>query len=283
MSIYSQITKHKNFSGLYPYTYFIKQISTGIKYYGVRWANKVSPSEDLGIHYFTSGKLANDFKNNPEDFTVRLHYTFDNKEDAIAFESLINAKIIHKPDWANSHAFPSIINTVPPNQGKRWYNNGVRNFLKYPDMAENLIPGRLLNPDSYEKITNGWKSKFSDSELAAISRAKNKTPSPVHPLKGKKKSEDHKRKLSESQKGRKRGKITDPGTLAKMAKASRQKMIGRNWFNDGHQNFMLAPDDPRRETLIPGRILSDDHKEKIITRNKSESQRQAIRKSRTKN
>ena len=45
-----------------PYTYYIKRKSDRMQYYGVRYANKVSPEEDLGKKYFSSGKFKKEFK-----------------------------------------------------------------------------------------------------------------------------------------------------------------------------------------------------------------------------
>ena len=102
--------KHQRFNEIYPYTYYIKHIPSGFKYYGVRFANiklGLSPSNDLGIKYFTSIRngdfswFAKLFKSRPQDFLYKIHYTFDSINEAIVFESKILSRIIGKKDWCN--------------------------------------------------------------------------------------------------------------------------------------------------------------------------------------
>ena len=50
----------KEFDKVKPYVYWIKNNITGVKYFGVRWANinkNRTPIQDLGKVYFSSGKL----------------------------------------------------------------------------------------------------------------------------------------------------------------------------------------------------------------------------------
>jgi hypothetical protein len=61
----------------------------------------ISPAEDLGKRYFTSGVFKSDFKLDPNDFEVKLRWTFDNIEDALLWESRVNSRIIHRETWAN--------------------------------------------------------------------------------------------------------------------------------------------------------------------------------------
>ena len=54
----------KEFNKVKPYVYWIKNNITGIKYFGVRWANiniNKTPIQDLGKTYFSSGRLKKDF------------------------------------------------------------------------------------------------------------------------------------------------------------------------------------------------------------------------------
>ena len=48
--------------------------------------------------------------------------------------------------------------------------------------------------------------------------------------------------------------------LGKHSEANRKNAEGRNWYTDGVKNYKLKPDDPRRETLTPGRTMSPEHK-----------------------
>ena len=54
----------KDFDSVKPYVYWIKNLETGIKYIGSRYGNiklNLTPNQDLGIVYFSSGKLKKEF------------------------------------------------------------------------------------------------------------------------------------------------------------------------------------------------------------------------------
>jgi len=126
--------KHKNFDSVYPYAYFIVRKSDGMKYVGVRYANvnkNLTPSEDFGKTYFTSGTFKKEFKKNPNLFIFRIAYTFDSIEEMWEWEKRITLRVYTKPDWAN--------------QG--WASN-------YGDNPE---IGRLIS-DGKAKIKNGKNS-----------------------------------------------------------------------------------------------------------------------------
>ena len=66
--------KHKEFNEVKPYTYFLQRKSDGVKYVGARYANvklNLTPNQDFGKVYFTSGKLRKDFKNNPDKIHIQ--------------------------------------------------------------------------------------------------------------------------------------------------------------------------------------------------------------------
>jgi hypothetical protein len=75
-----------------------------MKYVGVRYANvkkNLTPSEDFGKVYFTSGRLKKEFKTNPENFTFRLVHTFENLESMWEWEKRIALRVYKRKDWAN--------------------------------------------------------------------------------------------------------------------------------------------------------------------------------------
>lgn len=97
--------KHKRIFDVLPYTYLVTEKLTGLKYYGVRYANiklHYTPSEDLGLHYFSSSKsLKYNFKEHPENFEYKIHYTFDTVEEALDYESRFLTHVYKKADWLN--------------------------------------------------------------------------------------------------------------------------------------------------------------------------------------
>jgi len=112
--------RHKKFDHIYPYTYYLRDMLTGQKYHGVRWANckfQRTPCDDFGIKYFTSGKLNKIFRQNPERFEFRLCWTFDSLEEAREYESKINTRLMKKQDWEVWNNSKAIFNVINPRQG----------------------------------------------------------------------------------------------------------------------------------------------------------------------
>lgn len=76
--------KHRNFNKVYPYTYYIRRKSDGIQYHGIRIHNiklGISPNNDLGIRYFSSGKFKKEFKLNPQNFEWKIIQQYKIKKE----------------------------------------------------------------------------------------------------------------------------------------------------------------------------------------------------------
>lgn len=96
--------QHKLFNQLYPYTYYLRNNITGKKYHGVRWKNirlGILPCSDLGITYFSSGRLKEDFEQYPDRYEFKLKWTFDTIHEAREYEAKINSVLMHRVDWEN--------------------------------------------------------------------------------------------------------------------------------------------------------------------------------------
>ena len=97
--------KSKKFNEVRPYTYWIQDLETGMKYVGRRHHNirlKRTPLEDFGIYYFTSGKkLKKKFKANRNGFKVKLLFTYDSVEESIAHELELTDKAKDNKRYAN--------------------------------------------------------------------------------------------------------------------------------------------------------------------------------------
>ena len=106
--------KSKNFNEVRPYTYWIQDLETKIKYVWVRYQNirlKRTPTEDFGIYYFTSGVLEVDFKANQKSFKKKLLSTYDSIEEAIANELELTSLAKGKKSYANIASYPHILAT----------------------------------------------------------------------------------------------------------------------------------------------------------------------------
>ena len=154
--------KHKNFDSVYPYGYLLTRISDNTKYVGIRYANvkkNLTPNEDFGKVYFTSGKLRKEFKKNPENFKFTLKYTFDSIDDAFEWERKVALRVYKRKDWAN--------------QG--WASN----YKDNPEIGRLISTGRLkLDANGTNSVERGaeklkdwiwntsegeeWRNKFSE-------------------------------------------------------------------------------------------------------------------------
>ena len=73
----------RNFDSVQAYGYFLTRKSDNKKYVGIRYANvklNLTPNQDFGKVYFTSGRLRKEFKKNPENFCFRIVRTFKTLE-----------------------------------------------------------------------------------------------------------------------------------------------------------------------------------------------------------
>lgn len=124
-----------------PYTYLIGWAEMNQFYYGVRWANKCAPEDDLWVHYFTSSTSVKEFrKTHGEPDIVKVDRTFDNKNDAIAYEFayLMENNTIKSDNWLNKSAFPVRDNTgrKRPEHSKKM--SGENNPMKRKEVREKM-------------------------------------------------------------------------------------------------------------------------------------------------
>ena len=144
MSIYNNI----------PYTYRIKWSSTGVSYYGVRYAKNCNPKE-FWITYFTSSQYVADY--------VKQHGDPDIKEIRKTFNSITKIteaqewehrvlkrlKVIKRTDWLNKTDNKAFYSTDPEVENKRKTN--LKKALNTDETKELL---RIA-------VTNSW----TDSQI----------------------------------------------------------------------------------------------------------------------
>ena len=99
--------KQKLFDQVKPYSYLLTRLADGVNYVGIRYKNVkmgISPEEDFGIKYFSSGSFKKDFKANPSNFKFRILYTFETPAEAAEWEYKILLRVYKRPSWANMTA-----------------------------------------------------------------------------------------------------------------------------------------------------------------------------------
>lgn len=89
-----------------PFAYTITQTSTGIRYYGIKFAQGCQPS-DLGTIYFSSSKLVKKLikEEGKENFIFEIRKIFKSKEQAVKWETKLLKRInaAKSPMWFNKH------------------------------------------------------------------------------------------------------------------------------------------------------------------------------------
>ena len=98
------------------YTYLIGWRSHDKWYYGVRYANKKPPSDDLWSSYFTSSKKVKEFRNlYGEPDVIRVHREFSDRADAIEYELRFLRRVgaTRSERWLNMHITGTKWNPAP--------------------------------------------------------------------------------------------------------------------------------------------------------------------------
>lgn len=86
------------------YVYFVKNLTTGLKYIGVKYGRNSNPNS-FWVEYFTSSKtikLLIDIYGK-DDFEYKILKTFDNEYEAMNFERKLLVYAVKKDDYLNLH------------------------------------------------------------------------------------------------------------------------------------------------------------------------------------
>lgn len=163
--------KAKLFNSVKAYGYFLVRKSDGLKYVGIRYANvklNLTPSEDFGKVYFTSGKLKREFKSNPDSFEFRLCYTFDTLEEMWEWERRVTMRVYKKPDWANQ-GWASNYGDNPGigrliSEGKNKVKRSGKTSIEegadsLKEWIYNTPQGEAYRQDLSDRMTYLWKTK----------------------------------------------------------------------------------------------------------------------------
>lgn len=174
---------------IYPsYTYIISWSNHNTHYYGVRWANKCEPNDDLWIHYFTSSQYVKQFRElHGDPDIIKIDKTFDDKDDAINYEVsyLTEHNAVSSEQWLNQCAFPTFDNTgnKRPEHSKRMMGEN------------NPMYGKMPSDETRQKMSENRLGKTASAETKAKMSATRK---------GVKKSEEHVRKVADANRGQTR-------------------------------------------------------------------------------
>lgn len=171
--------KHKNFDSVYPYGYLLIRKSDNTKYVGMRYANvkkNLTPNQDFGKAYFTSGRLKKEFKKNPENFEFRIAYTFDSIEELFEWELKIAYRVYKRKDWANqcwgqnygdNPIIGELISEGRNKVGKDGKTSAERGSEKLKDWIWNTEAGKEWRSDISKRIKK-MRSEYSEEREQEI-------------------------------------------------------------------------------------------------------------------
>lgn len=168
-----------------PYTYLIGWTSLNLFYYGVRFSKNCNP-DDLWRRYFTSSKFVKKIREEyGEPDVIEIRKTFLSKEDAINWEF-------------------KVIRRMKAIKDKRFLNCGIQGkFFCTIDSLSDEHKNRIKESWTDERrlaASEHWRSNnpmFDAKTKDIVGSATSKR------LKGRSLTEEHRRKISESGKGRK--------------------------------------------------------------------------------
>jgi len=188
----------KDFNSIKPYVYWIKNVETGMKYIGVRYGNirlNLTPHQDLGKVYFSSGKLEKEFKKFPYKFKIKLISTFDTPQAATDYETILTKQIYKNKRYANAASYPAVIQT----------DEVVKKISK-------ALTGIKRSEATKMKLSLYMKSAIKSGTRKVWNKG----------VKGGKLSIEHRKKISEANKGH----IVSEETRLKLAKSNKGQGLG---------------------------------------------------------
>ena len=229
----------------YHYVYRITNIIENKHYYGSR-SSKDIPIDDIGVKYFSSStdsKFIQDQINNPDNYRYKVVFIFDNRLDAVLYES----KLHYKFDVGNN---PSFYNKIIQTQiavdftgwhhseeskrkigiasKKRGISDKAKDNLKWhrenrvrtQEERDKMSNAKLGNNNTSGKRSIETKIKMSNAKLDKPSNFAGKT----HTKKTKDKMSNA--KLGDNNPKYWKGKKRDEETKSKISKSRKGKNIG---------------------------------------------------------
>jgi hypothetical protein len=175
----------RNFNSVQAYGYFLLRKSDNKKYVGIRYANvklNLTPNQDFGKVYFTSGKLKTEFKENPDNFTYRVVRTFKTLDDMWDWEKKVVLRVYKRHDWANQGWGPNygdnpeIGRLISEGRNKKLPNGktpnelGSESFKRFLDSEQGEVYLKELSLRQYNK----WKERSPEQRKEISDKRKAK-------------------------------------------------------------------------------------------------------------
>lgn len=211
----------------YHYVYRITNTKTHLHYYGSRSCD-CNPTDDIGITYFSNSSVKlfiEDQKNNPQDYKYKIIKIFEtSRKDATQLEVDLHKKfnVKNNPKFINLANQTSsgcdrtgVPDSVETRMKKSRSLSGLKKSEKHcKNVSKSILKKYDDDPTYKERISNTVKDwhkenenpfkgkKHSDETRKKMSENHADFSGENHPLYGKNHSDDSKRKMSEAKKGK---------------------------------------------------------------------------------
>jgi hypothetical protein len=162
----------------FPYVYKITNITTGEFYIGSRYQNVklgLSPEQDIGITYFTSGKLREQFKQNPNNFIKEILFTDINDDIVYTSEQNFIKEHINNPlclnkQYTNSQGNILYRGKMDDNSKQRMIEKltgrvGHRHTEEHKQKVGDLHRGKINSDQTKNKISKKNKGFSSVKDI----------------------------------------------------------------------------------------------------------------------
>ena len=153
-----------------PYTYLIGWSKQDKWYYGVRYANNVSPDLDLWKEYFTSSNYVTEFRNlHGEPDVVTIDKIFDDVDSAVEYETqyILENKVLGNTKWLNKNAAGAVfideqVRSKMKQSALRRVSEGTHHYLgsdnnkkRVANGTHNFLGGEIQKKTQSENVANG--------------------------------------------------------------------------------------------------------------------------------
>ena len=265
-----------------PYTYIVRNKTTGLFYYGVK-ISKIDANPSLfWSKYFTSSKLVKNLieQYGKEDFEWEIRKTFSDAESAVRWEKRVLRKLIHHRKCLNQHCGGDILHCnkpriIPDKDGLTSYHRAVEKTknTRYNDIDANGLNSYQRaykqatenNPNLYKirtEKTIATKSKVGEDGLNSYQRQGSKITGDNNPAK----RQDVRDKISKANTGNVRSieAIEKANTTRKMLglnKVHSKRMTSEGnpcynsvWINNSKDEKRVKLDETVPEGYVLGRL-----------------------------
>lgn len=165
-----------------PYTYFIKWSKTGMKYYGVRFAQNCHPSE-FWIDYFTSSNYVSDYvkeHGEPDIKIIRKKFVDSTKARLWEHRVLKRLKVTSREDYLNKSDGKAIDTSVP--EVRERMINGMLEGNKTPESFFNRSVAQkeaqnkpeAIKVKKHTMLDNWGDSEWKQQQIKLLTEARNK-------------------------------------------------------------------------------------------------------------